>query len=179
MADNVKIPYYVRENTKVGTHSVFAQPMSKGTYGFERMCKLASEKTTIEPHTVRAAVEEYINIAKRALMEGYRVDIGIDFVQLYPNLRGSLKDELNQDGTVKKAVTAKDLKIQHLKSRVGATVDPDFSDEFAKAVSWQRTDKNGTPVDEEEDATETNEEQSQQGGTTNNPPAGGENEDGE
>lgn len=171
MADNVKIPYYVRENNKVGTHSVFAQPQSKGTYGFERMCKKAAEKTTIEPHTVRAAVEEYINIAKEALKEGYRVDIGQDFVQLYPNLRGSLKDELNADGTVKRAVTPKDLKIQHLKSRVGATVDPDFSDEFAKAVSWQRTDRQGNVIDDE-DATETNEEQTGDnttGGSTSNP----------
>ncbi len=56
MADNVKISYYARENTKVGVHSIYPQPVFKGTFGFDRMCKKAANNTTIEEHTVRAAV---------------------------------------------------------------------------------------------------------------------------
>ena len=173
MADNVKIPYYARENTKVGVHSFFPQPLPKGTFGFERMCKKAAKNTTIEVHTVRAAVQEYMKCAQEALLEGNRVEIGEQFVTLWPNLKGSVKDELNKDGSIKKAATAKDLTANKCKSRVGATVSSAFSAEFERQVSWVKTDKTGAPVDDDEDATETNEEaaentdQTGQGGTTN------------
>ena len=161
MADNVKIPYVARENTKVGVHSFYPQPVAKGTFGFDRMCKKAAKNTTIEEHTVRAAVLEYMRVAQEALLEGNRVEIGEQFITLYPNLKGSVKDELNDDGTVKKAVTAKDLMASKCKSRVGATVSRYFSDEFERQVSWVKTDKTGAPIDEGEDATETNEEAAQ------------------
>ena len=188
MADSVKIEYFAKENTKVGTHSFYPQPKSKGTFGFERMCKKAARNTTVEEDTVRQAVREYMKCAQEALLEGYRVEIGEQFVTLWPNLRGSVKDELNQDGTVKKTVTAKDLTALKCKSRVGATVSAVFSDEFERQVKWVKTDKAGNVIDEEDD-TLTNEDQLNNepqgtgegngGGTTNPPAGGGENEDGE
>jgi len=170
MADNVKIPYYARENTKVGVHSFYPQPLPKGTFGFERMCRKAAKNTTIEVHTVRAAVQEYMKCAQEALLEGNRVEIGEQFVTLWPNLKGSIKDELNQDGTVKKAATAKDLTANKCKSRVGATVSSVFSAEFERQVSWVKTDKTGAPVEDDEDATETNEEAAE---NTDQPATGG------
>ena len=197
MADNVKIAYYARENAKVGVHSFFPQPTNLKTFGFDRMCKKAAKNTTIEEHTVRAAVTEYMKVAQEALLEGNRVEIGEQFVTLWPNLKGSVKDELNEDGTVKRVVTAKDLTANKCRSRVGATVNSAFSNEFARQVKWVKTDKAGNVIEEEDD-TETNEEAAQQdtGQTTNptnqgdqpsggdngggdNPPSGGENEDGE
>jgi nucleoid DNA-binding protein len=157
MADNVKIPYVAKENKQVGTHSFYPQPIAKGTFGFDRMCKKAAKNTTIEEHTVRAAVQEYMKVAQEALLEGNRVEIGEQFITLYPNLKGSVKDYKDKDGNVV-VVTAKDLTAQKCKSRVGATVNRYFSDEFERNVSWVKTDKTGAVIDEGEDATETNEE---------------------
>lgn len=158
MADSVRIEYFAKENTKVGTHSFYPQPKSKGTFGFERMCKKAAKNTTVEEDTVRQAVREYMKVAQEALLEGYRVEIGDQFVTLWPNLRGSVKDELNDDGTVKRAVTAKELTANKCKSRVGATVNPVFSSEFERLVKWVKTDKAGNIIDEEDD-TLTNEDE--------------------
>lgn len=160
MADNVKIPYVVRENKNIGTHSFFPQAIAKGTFGFERMCKKAAKNTTIEEHTVRAAVQEYMKVAQEALLEGNRVEIGEQFVTLYPNLKGSVKDYKDEKGNLV-VVTAKDLTASKCKSRVGATVNPIFSDEFERNVGWVKTDKTGAVIEDEEDATETNEEAAQ------------------
>ena len=87
-----------------------------------------------------------------------------------------MKDELNQDGTVKKAVTADDLKAVGAKSRVKAVVNPEFSREFANSVKWQKSDKNGNAIeDDEEDATLTEEETATQGGGSQSPSNGNSN----
>ena len=173
MADNVKISYVARENKKVGTHSFYPQPIAKGTFGFDRMCKKAAKNTTIEEHTVRAAVLEYMKVAQEALLEGNRVEIGEQFITLYPNLKGSVKDYKDKETGETVVVTAKDLTASKCKSRVGATVNRYFSDEFERNVSWVKTDKTGAIIEEEEDATETNEEAAQNGGTNNGGNDGG------
>jgi len=170
MADNVKISYVARENSKVGTHSFYPQPVAKGTFGFDRMCKKAAKNTTIEEHTIRAAVTEYMKVAQEALLEGNRVEIGDQFITLYPNLKGSVKDYKDEKTGETVVVTAKDLTASKCKSRVGATVNRYFSDEFERNVSWVKTDKTGAVIDEGEDATETNEEAAQ---NDNTPPSGG------
>lgn len=151
MAHNVKIKYYARENTKMKPHSFYAQAIPNGRYGFERICELASKNTSIEAHTIRAAVEEYMKVAMEKLLDGFRVELGDRFVTLGPGLTAKVKDTLNEDGTVKKAVTADDLKATGAKSRVTAVVDADFSYEFDRTVRWQKTDKQGNPLEPEED----------------------------
>ena len=155
--DNVKIHYYARENKQLGSHSFYPQPIGLKTFGFERMCQKAARNTSIEAHTVRAAVEEYIKVAKEALLEGNRVEIGEQFVTLWPNLKGSVKDNTDPETGKKVVVTAADLTATKCKSRVSATVNAVFSDEFERKVKWVKTDKHGNVIDEPDD-TETNEE---------------------
>ena len=146
------------------------------------MCKKAAKNTTVEEDTVRQAVREYMKVAQEALLEGYRVEIGDQFVTLWPNLRGSVKDELNQDGTVKTVVTAKDLTANKCKSRVGATVNPVFSSEFERMVKWVKTDKAGNVIDDEDDTLTNDETQGNEPqGTGENAGGGtpGENEGGD
>ncbi len=154
MAHNVKIKYYARENTSMKPHSFYAQPIANGLYGFEKLCEQASKNTSIEAHTIRAAVEEYMKVAMEKLLDGFRVELGLNFVTLGPGLTAKVKDELNEDGTVKKAVTAADLRATGARSRVTAVVNSDFNYEFNRAVRWQKTDRNGNPLEaDEEDAT--------------------------
>lgn len=157
--DNVKIPYVAVENKKVGTHSFYPVPKPKGTFGFERMCEKAAKNTTIEVHTVRAAVEEYMRVAKEALLEGNRVEIGNQFVTLYPNLRGSVKDYKDETTGQTVVVTARDLTANKCKSRVGATVNAIFSDEFEHKVKWEKVDKQGNVIEEEDATLDPTEEQ--------------------
>jgi hypothetical protein len=65
--------------------------------------------------------------------------------------------------TIKKAVTAKDLTAVGARSRVTATVNPDFSYRFAQGVKWQKSDAQGNVIDEGEDITQDPDDQ---GGTS-------------
>lgn len=170
--DNVKINYYARENKKVGNHSFFPQPHGLKTFGFERMCQKAARNTSIEAHTVRAAVEEYMNVAQEALLEGNRVEIGNQFVTLWPNLKGSVKDYIDPQTGKKVVVTADDLTASKCKSRVSATVNAAFSNEFERKVKWVKTDKHGNVIDDPDD-TETNEELANGDSPANAPSTGG------
>ena len=151
MAHNVRIKYYARENTKMLPHSFYAQSLPNGTYGFQQICQQASKNTSIEAHTIRAAVEEYMKVAMEKLLEGFRVEVGDQFLTLSPALNARVKDELNEDGTVKRAATADDLKATGAKSRISCAVNPEFTHEFNRSVRWQKTDRKGDPLEPEED----------------------------
>lgn len=164
MAHNVKVKYYARENTQLKPHSFFAQPIPNGTYGFDEMCEEASKNTSIEAHTIRAAMQEYVRVAKSKLKDGFRVEIGEQFLTLGPSLTAKVKDELNDDGTVKKACTADDLKATGARSRVTAVVNSEFSYEFNRSVRWQKTDRSGNPVEPDEDDATLDPDDPQNGG---------------
>lgn len=151
MAHNVRIKYYARENTKMFPHSFYAQSLPNGTYGFQQICQQASKNTSIEAHTIRAAVEEYMKVAMEKLLEGFRVEVGNQFLTLGPALNARVKDELNDDNTVKRAVTADDLKATGAKSRITCVVNTEFTHEFNRSVRWQKTDRKGNPLEPEED----------------------------
>lgn len=165
MSHNVKIKYYARENTKMKPHSFFAQAIPNGTYGFEELCAQAHKNTSIETHTIRASVEEYMKVAMEKLLDGFRVEIGHQFLTLGPALTAKVKDELNEDGTVKKAVTSDDLTAVGARSRVTAVVNSEFSHEFNRSVHWQKSDRQGNPLEpDEEDATLDDDDQTSGGG---------------
>lgn len=151
MAHNVKIKYYARENTRMTPHSFYAQAIPNGTYGFEELCRAASRNTSIEAHTVRAAVEEYVTVAMEKLLDGFRVEIGPDFITLGPGLTAKVKDEVDREGNVKHVATADDLTAVGARSRVTAVVNSEFSHEFNRSVRWQKTDKKGNPLEADED----------------------------
>lgn len=164
MAHNVKIRYYARENSQLKPHSFFAQPIPNGTYGFDQLCQEASENAGIDPDDIRKAVNLYMREAKKRLLDGFRVEVGSQFLTLGPGLTAKVKDELNADGTVKTACTADDLKATGGKSRVTATVNSEFSREFAASVKWQKADKSGNIIeDDEDDATLDADDEQQQG----------------
>lgn len=151
MAHNVRVKFYARENTNMKPHSFFAQPIPNGTYGFERLCAEAAENTPIDADSIRLAVNLYMKEAKKRLLDGFRVEVGSQFLTLGPGLSAKVKDELNDDGTVKKACTADDLTAVGAKSRVTALVNSEFSHEFAASVKWQKSDRNGNVLESDED----------------------------
>lgn len=151
------IKYTAKENTKTGTHSWYAFPVFTGTLSFDELCEEACDDNTYSVEEMRGCVSKFMKIVQRETTRGFRCKLGNDFLTVYPNIQLSVKDELNPDGTVKKAATAKDVKANNAKSRLGCMVSTKFSAQFAANVSWQKVDKNGNTVDdEEEDITQGN-----------------------
>jgi transglutaminase/protease-like cytokinesis protein 3 len=168
MAHNVKIKYYARENTKMKPHSFYGQSIPNGTYGFEQVCQQASKNTSIEAHTVRASVEEYMKVCMEKLLDGFRVEVGNQFLTLTPAITAKVKDEVDDQGNVKKAVTADDLTAIGARGRIGCVVNTEFTHEFNRSVKWQKTDKQGNPLEADEDDTtlDPEDEQNQGGGSS-------------
>ena len=145
-----KVKYTVKENTKFGSHSFYAVPVTNGTLDFMEVCEEACENTSIEPSIMRAAVTEYMKAVKRNVLKGYRCAVGEQFLFVYPNLDASVKDQKDSQGNVIKVVTQKDFSLAGAKSRLGATVSTKYSQQFANEVSWQRVDASGAAVEEDD-----------------------------
>ena len=149
-----KIKYFAKENQNVGTHSFYGKPIFAGTLNFDEMCEEACRNTSIEVSFMKAAVTEYMKAVKANTLKGFRCPLGDQFLTVYPNLQVSVKDKQANGQTV--VATAAMVKAQNAKSRLGCTVHPKFSAQFANEVSWQKVDAQGNDVDEDDDITQGN-----------------------
>ena len=140
------IKYQVKENNNLGTHSVYAVAQSYSTLDFDDLADDVVEGLGISPSLVRTVLDRYMLVAKRNVLRGHRVKFG-DLLTIYPQLSCSVKDELNDDGTVKKPVTIDMFTLSGSKSTIGATVAQNVQQSFAASVSWKRV----TEKDPDED----------------------------
>lgn len=145
-----KIDYTWNENTKTGTHSFYARPISKGTLSMKELAEEALGNTSIEPSIGKAAIEEFMRTVMREVQRGFRCQIGEKFLTIYPTLELSVKDHENEKGETVVA-KAEMLNAANAYSRLGCTVHPDFSKQFAKNVSWRKVDRTGAATDPEGD----------------------------
>ena len=145
-----KVKYTIKENTKVGTHSFYAVPVVNGSLDFLEVCEEACENTSIEPSLMRAAVTEYMKAVKRNVLKGFRCAVGEQFLFVYPNIMASIKDKKDDHGNIIEVATASKFSIAGAKSRLGASVSPKYSAQFAAEVSWQRVDASGAAIEDED-----------------------------
>ena len=110
-------------------------PIFNGTLSFNELCEEACEDNTYSVEEMTGCVSKFMKVVQREAARGFRCKLGTDFLTVYPNIQCSVKDELNPDKTVKKAAESKDK----------------YSLLFANSVSWQKVDKNGNVIEEEED----------------------------
>ena len=162
-----KVKYTIKENTKVGTHSFYAVPVVNGSLDFLEVCEEACENTSIEPSLMRAAVTEYMKAVKRNVLKGFRCAVGEQFLFVYPNIMASIKDKKDDHGNIIEVAMASKFSIAGAKSRLGASVSPKYSAQFAAEVSWQRVDASGAAV-EDEDITDGGSGTGSGGGGDNN-----------
>lgn len=159
------IKYTVKENNAVGTHSFYAAPQSYSTLTCEDMKDEVVEGLGVSPDLVPTIIKRYMRVALRSAGRGHRVKLG-DEITIFPQISCSVKDELNDDGTVKKAATADMLNVQNARSTIGATISQAVQQQFAQSVSWKRvtekTDEEETPTDTTDPTTDPD----QQGGGT-------------
>ena len=155
----VKIKYYAKENRNFDTHSFYAVPVPNGTVSFDEVCEHACEDSSIEVSLMKAAVTEYMNSVQANLKRGFRVQVGDQFITVYPMLEMSVKDTTDKDGKPV-AATAKMVTANKGKSRLGATVAVNFSKEFAQSVSWQKIDeKTGAEIADNENIVDGSDEE--------------------
>ena len=152
----IKIKYYAKENRNFETHSYYAVPVPNGTVSFDEVCAHACEDSSIEVSLMKAAVTEYMRAVHSYLKLGFRVQVGDQFITVYPVLDLSVKDTEDEKGN-QIVATADMVTANKGKSRLGATVATKFSQEFAKNVSWQKVDaKTGAVIAEDEDIVDSN-----------------------
>jgi hypothetical protein len=123
----------------------------------------------ISPDLIPTIIKRYMRVALRNAGRGHRVKLG-DEITIFPQISCSVKDELNDDGTVKKAATADMLSVQNARSSIGATIAQAVQQQFAQSVSWKRVtekaDEEETPTDTTTDDTTTDPTDPDQGGGT-------------
>ena len=164
-----KVKYFAKERTAFGIHTCYAVPVPNGTLTFDELCREACRNTSIEVSLMKAAVTEYMTVVQANVLKGFRVPVGEQFLTIYPSLSVSVHDTTDEKGNPVKATT-KMVTANKGKSRLGATVAPKFSLEFAQNVSWQRIDeRTGAEVPEEDE----NVVEGEDGGGGVMPPAGG------
>lgn len=147
-----EIKYSVKENTNLGTHSFYAVAQSYSTLDFNDLADEVVEGLGISPEMVPTILTRYVRVATRNVLRGHRVKIG-DLMTIYPQLSCSVKDELNDDGTLKKAVTLDMFSLAGAKSTIGATIAQSVQQRFSSSVSWKRITVQTTD-DETTDPTE-------------------------
>ena len=162
------IKYTVKENNAVGTHSFYAAPQSYSTLTTDDMKDEVVEGLGISPDLVPTIIKRYMRVALRSASRGHRVKMG-DEITIYPQISCSVKDELNDDGTVKKAATADMLNVSNARSTIGATIAQAVQQQFAQSVSWKRVtekaDEEETPTDPTDDPTDPTDPDDQGGDT--------------
>lgn len=136
----IKIKYYAKENRNFDTHSFYAVPVPNGTVSFDEVCEHACEDSSIEVSLMKAAVTEYMRAVHSYLKLGFRVQVGNQFITVYPSLELSVKDSEDEKGN-QIVATADMVNANKGKSRLGATVATRYSQDFAKNVSWQKIDE--------------------------------------
>lgn len=170
------IKYVVKENKTIGTHSFYCVPQSYSTLNYSDIAEEVSEGLGISPDIIGTIIKRYMRVAIRSVQRGHRVKLGDELV-VYPQISCSVKDELNDDGTVKKVATADMLNVQNAKSTIGATIAQSVQQSFAQSVSWKRvtekadeetTDDTTAPTDTTDPTDDT-----QGGGTGGNGEGGG------
>jgi hypothetical protein len=169
------VKYQVKENKTLGTHSFYAQAVSYSTLDFQDLAEEVVEGLGITPELVNTILTRYMRVAKRNVLRGHRVKFG-DLLTIYPQISCSVKDELNQDGTVKTPVTIDMFNVSQAKGSIGATITQAVQQSFASSVSWKRvgdTDGEETTDPTDDDNSSSSSDDNPPSGGGNNPPSGG------
>lgn len=163
------IKYSVKENNNLGTHSFYGVAQSYSTLDFDDLADDVVEGLGISPSLVKTVLDRYMLVAKRNVLRGHRVKFG-DLLTIYPQLSCSVKDELNDEGTVKKAATIDMFSIAGAKSTIGATISQNVQQSFASSVSWKRVaDAEDSPEGSDDNNPDNTPDDNQSGGNTPNP----------
>ena len=140
-----------------GISGWYARPVFRGTLDFETFVREALEDTTFNANEVIGAFKVLQRKMILQLAKGFRIDIGVDFITLYPNCVLTVKDEVNPiTGQIIEAKPEM-LKTPNLLTRIGCLVANKFKKAFDAEVDWEKVNKAGQSLEQQDDATQGNE----------------------
>ena len=132
--------------------------MSRGVIDFQSLVNQALKGSTYSPREVLGSWDLIKDQALEYMRMGYRVDIGDEFLSIWPNIVGSIKDTI--DPSTGKTVTADPSKLRaaNAETKISCTVNKKSQKSLANIIEWKKASKkdNGQVVEEEDDTVDPN-----------------------
>lgn len=144
--------WFIQEFLTNGIHGFRTRFLSRGSKGFYETVESAFKGTN---HDVDNFITEMRLVQKQALedmSQGFRVDIGDNFVTIYPNAVGTIRDSIDPSTGHTIVADPNKLTSDDIDTRVGCTVAKRFHKKLRSLIEWKKTvNKNPDLPDEEDD----------------------------
>ena len=130
---------------------------SRGTIGFRSTVVKALKGSGYSADEYIGATRLVQNQILEQASEGYRTDIGDNFITVWPNPIQAVRDSIDPStGAVKPADPA-DLKSRTADTKLGVTVAPAFLRQLKPKMNWQKVNAKGEEVDDQDDTVDPTE----------------------
>ena len=143
-----------------GIRGFSARFKSRGIIGFTELLEDAFRGTDFD-------VDDYIKQTrvvqkeiKTKLSKGFRVDFGDNFISLWPNPVGVVRDRIDPSTGQTVPANPDDLRSDDIKTKVSITVAKKFTKDLSKMMEWRKasgTIKDDTEDDEDDATVDPNE----------------------
>ena len=133
-----KAQYFIKEAVKLAKHCFYMTFRSRGTIDFETLATNALKGSTYRPSEVIGAMRLIKEQAIEYMATGFRVDIGEDFLTIWPNILGTVKDTV--DPSTGQTIVADPTKLsaEDAETRVGCTVARKYNKLVSKSIEWEK-----------------------------------------
>ena len=131
-----------------GRHGWFAAFQSRGTVDWRTTVQDALEKTTYDPQEFISAFAIVLKQVQKEMARGYRVDIGEDFMTIWPNSKARVLDSIDPSTGQTIVATPDDLKKVEIETKGGCTFYKSFIQTLSAMIKWKKV--TGTSVDNQE-----------------------------
>lgn len=145
--------WFAQDYSANGIKGFYMRFFSRGTKGFRKTVESALKGSTYD-------AEEYIGATRlvqkqilELMAEGYRVDFGDNFITVWPNILGSIRDTVDPSTGKTIAADPKKLRSQDFDSTASCTFAKQFIKKLNAIISWTKVNKSGIEIPEEEDNT--------------------------
>ena len=148
--------YSVFESVISKIRCFFMRFRSRGVIDFETLVNTSLKGSTFRPSEVLGAFELIKEGAIDFMALGFRVDIGNDFISIWPNIIGSVKDTV--DPSTGKVIPADPSKLTAAdgETKVGCTVAKKYNKKVSKIIEWKKIKESDKPEDLVDDTEDPN-----------------------
>jgi hypothetical protein len=137
----------------------FMKFTSRGVIDFQTLVNNALKGSTYSPREVLGAWDLIKDQSLEYMRMGYRVDIGDEFLTIWPCIIGSVIERI--DPSTGKTIPADPtkLKASNAETKISCTVNKKFVKQLKNVIEWKKASKrdNGQIVEEDDDTIDPNE----------------------
>lgn len=155
--DRVLRPLWSIREFMAGTFKGYCMRFhSRGTIGFRNTVEKALKGSGYSSDEYIGATRLVQNQILEQASEGYRTDVGDNFITVWPNPIQAVRDSIDPStGAVKSADPTK-LKSRTADTKLGVTVAANFLRQLKAKMNWQKINDKGEEVDEQDDTVDPN-----------------------